>query len=86
MTVKQLIEILSQHEHDAKVIMSKDGEGSSYSPLSDIAPCVYKPETTWSGEIIDFDDLDEKEQERYSASLYLNDGEYLECVCLWPTN
>ena len=52
MTVRQLLELLSKFEHDRVVIIQKDAEGNSYSPLfSAESKVAYQEETTWSGTI-----------------------------------
>lgn len=54
MTVSQLIEQLQKLQQDLQVVISKDGEGNSYSPLSNITVCKYEATTPWYGEVIDF--------------------------------
>jgi len=50
MTVKELIKELEKIENkDRVVVMSKDGEGNSYSPLADFWEGAYEAETTYSG-------------------------------------
>lgn len=51
MTVKKLIELLQKEDPSRTVIMSKDAEGNSYSPLADFWAGKYKPDSTWSGEV-----------------------------------
>lgn len=72
MKVKKLIAILSKLDPEFDVVMSKDGEGNNFSPLSDTGTALYKPDTTWSGEIITTDELEGDEE--------------LNAVVLWPTN
>lgn len=71
MRVKDLREAITGLPDDLLVVMSKDGEGNGFSPLSDWGQGRYLPETTWSGELHDSDDED-------------SDGEL--AVVLWPTN
>ena len=75
MNVKKLKELINELPDDMEVIMSKDGEGNSFSPLSDHGISVYVPETTWSGEVYHLDDLKENGLENEKKSLIL-----------WPTN
>ena len=78
-TVKQLRQVLQQHEAEGRgdmiVILSKDAEGNEFSPIpQDMPDCigVYKPESTWSGEFLsDNEDVGRKKRN---------------AVCLWPTN
>lgn len=52
MTVKELIIALLDCNMDDLVIMSKDAEGNSYSPLADLdSNWAYEPTTTWYGEV-----------------------------------
>jgi hypothetical protein len=64
---------------DTIVIMSKDGEGNSFSPLDTIEHegWVYQADNTWSGEVIDTnsDDYDEDDLEGTVPA-----------VVLWPVN
>jgi hypothetical protein len=51
-TVKDLIAALRDLPPDAQVIMQKDGEGNSYSPLAGVdGDAVYVPQTTWMGDV-----------------------------------
>lgn len=75
MKVKELIELLKTLPEDHEVILSKDGEGNSYSPLSSHGTYMYLPESTWSGEIFSEEDAEESEL------LY---GE--NAVVFWPVN
>lgn len=52
-TVAQLIAFLQRCDPTARVVLSKDAEGNSYSPLNIAATTYYIPETTWRGEIND---------------------------------
>lgn len=76
-TVKELIAALQQCEQNARVVMSKDGEGNSFSPLSEVETGLYVSETTWMGEFISPDDDGDKEVD-------LDAGE--PAVALWPVN
>lgn len=51
MKVIELIEELKTLNPDKIVIISKDSDGSKYSPLLDIWEGIYKKECTWSGKI-----------------------------------
>lgn len=51
MTVAELIGLLSKLEPDRVVVMSSDGEGNSYSPLSDLDERLYVPDSTWCGTV-----------------------------------
>ncbi len=75
MTVKELIEKLQSLPQDNVVIMSKDGEGNEYSPLSDMSVGLYAAETTWRGDYYDPKDIESEERSSYDP-----------VVCLWPVN
>lgn len=74
MKVRELIEQLQQEDPDALVVMSRDSEGNSYSPLSDFWTGVYQADTTWSGEV-GFGELTQELQEHgYNEEDILSDG------------
>lgn len=50
MTVKELKELLNIHDDNRIVIMSKDAEGNSYSPLCHAYEGSYLATSTWAGE------------------------------------
>lgn len=75
-TAGRLRAALADVPDDTPVIMSKDGEGNGYSPLSSVSKdCVYEPLSTWSGEVHDTTD-DE----------YEPDDEDVRVVLLGPVN
>lgn len=87
MNVKELIEILSEFDPDAEVILQKDSEGNGYSPLSGAdhdAVYVADANSTWSGTVYDtrwsaYDaDMDEDEWEKLLKQK--------RCVVLVPVN
>lgn len=49
MKIKDLLKKLAEYDSECEVILSKDAEGNSYSPLEDIEAAQYESETTWSG-------------------------------------
>ena len=72
----QKIELLSKFPDDYTVVMSKDAEGNSYSPLVDVAGGgTYEADTPWSGEWISSEEEPEGDF----------DG-MLKAICLWPAN
>jgi len=72
MKVSELIEKLKCLPPDHIVVMSKDGEGNNFSPLSDYGLYQYTPDSTWSGEITQREDAEQDYQEN--------------AVVLWPIN
>jgi len=84
MKVAELIEQLKKEDPASVVVMAKDSEGNSYSPLSDFWNGVYRAETTWSGEV-GYDKLTpELEKAGYSEEDIIEDGE--SAIILCPTN
>lgn len=50
MKVKEVMEMLSQLDPESEVILQKDAEGNSYSPLYAVdGDAFYVPTTTWYG-------------------------------------
>ena len=86
MTVQELIDALLEYDPTRIVVMSKDGKGNRFSPLSGMGPHVYVPDTTWSGDIY-LESLDDvtigagyTEDDVYHGE----DGQ--PAVVLWPVN
>lgn len=52
-TVRDLYEYLENCDPDMPVIIQKDGEGNSYSPLSGSTTRRYFAVNTWSGYVTD---------------------------------
>lgn len=77
MNVGDLRRMLDGHADDTLVVLSKDAEGNSYSPLAAVdepGTYVYRAVSTWSGEI----------EEATEDALGYPDNE--RAVVLWPTN
>lgn len=91
MKVKELKELLATLDDDMEVIMSKDGEGNSYSPLADYSDQYrYNPDSTWSGELTSEERCaEEREEDGLKGLCEHTDcryGEGIPAVVLWPTN
>ncbi len=84
MTVKELIEELEKLDGERIVVLSKDGEGNGFSPLSDIDCSVYTSETTWCGEVHIEELTPELRKQGYTEDDVREDGQ--KAVVLWPTN
>jgi hypothetical protein len=78
-TVRELIEELSALQPDDLVVLAKDPEGNGYSPFSGADPCVYVPESTWSGYLWD----DEEPEPGWESE---KPAEAVNAVVLWPIN
>lgn len=74
MTVKQLIAKLKKLPQSALVVMSCDGEGNNFSPLSTADESIYRPESGWAGQLVGHGGDYEKERGDRAA------------VVLWPVN
>ena len=84
MNVKELKKALEGVDDNRIVVMSKDGEGNSFSPLSDLDENHnYKADSTWSGEIGFAEMTEELKADGYSEGDLL-DGE--PALILWPVN
>lgn len=75
MRVAKLIEILNTYDPNAIVVMSKDAEGNGYSPFCSDDYGVYISETTWSGDFIPDEDVEEEQWKQGRRA-----------VCLFPVN
>jgi len=75
--VKDLIVELQKHDPEIVVVMSKDGEGNDFSPLSDLSPGFYEAESTWSGEYI---------AEEYMEEYGYSKDDLPRCLVAWPIN
>ncbi len=72
MTTSELIQRLATYPAHMEVIMAKDGEGNSFSPVDDLSTEWYAAVNTWSGSIIAPEDVD--------------DEETVLSLILWPVN
>lgn len=89
MTVDGLIfflEVLKKEDKEIggyPLVMSKDAEGNSFSPLPKDNGIGwndwYTPETTYHGDIT-------SDEEKKSGDGYYIEGESVQVVVLWPTN
>ena len=74
MTIAEFIKELQQYPQEYEVILEKDAEGNSYSPLCGIMDGVYESENTWSGDFKPFDaeyeelDFTKEEWEDYKSN------------------
>lgn len=63
MTVRELIEFLKTKPQEFNVILSKDAEGNGYSPLADLSEEMYEPISTWSGNVVCEEDIQDEDFE-----------------------
>jgi hypothetical protein len=89
-TVRRLIEILSEHDQDAIVVMSKDAEGNSFSPIDrgeyGVSDVWYVPESTYAGEIYDIEDPEDDDSDDCDDYDAPDLSGALRAVVMWPTN
>lgn len=85
MKVKELIKLLQKANPEAIVIIVKDGDGNSFSPLHDvdIKNKTYEADSTWSGEVCFKTLTDDLKKHGYTEE-DVGDGE--DCVVLNPIN
>lgn len=74
MTVKELQRVLDKFHPEDEVILSRDAEGNSFSPLEEISHGEYIPYNSWSGELRHRRDEDDDEIHNEKA------------IFLWPVN
>lgn len=89
MTVKELKAKLANLPDGIPVVMSKDGEGNDFSPLSTVEAGMFRAETTWSGEVrMPAGALTDEARERgYSEEdVGKEEDGFVPAVVLWPTN
>lgn len=65
MKVHMLIEMLKEIDPEREIVMAKDAEGNSYSPLSAMWEGAYRAETTWYGSVGFSELTTELEEEGY---------------------
>ena len=53
MTKKELIRFLADYPDEIEIVLAKDAEGNSVSPLDEAAHQYYYSENKWSGELSD---------------------------------
>lgn len=88
MTVKELRNALEGADDNLIVVMSKDGEGNSFSPLADAdtESNVYVPDSTWSGEIHIKELTPELKKQGFTDEDVYDGDDGQVAVVLWPTN
>lgn len=85
MKVNELISLLEKVENKERiVVMSKDGEGNSFSPISDIAEDAYLAESTWAGERFCEELTPELIKDGFGEGDIHEDA--VPALFLWPTN
>ena len=76
MRVAKLRALLAEAADDLLVVLAKDAEGNSFSPLAEGDLALYVPEATWAGDVPHPDD----------AAGYQDEPGAESAVVLWPVN
>lgn len=84
--MQMLSELLAEHG-DLDIVLSSDGEGNSYSPITQgYTVGWYVPDCTWSGEFHSDDEIEECTEE-YDDEDKEHFREYgVRAMILWPVN
>jgi hypothetical protein len=83
MKVKELIKQLQKENQNRIVVMYKDSEGNSYSPLSGLWTGAYKADSIYSGEV-GIEQLTPRDIKNGYTAADILDG--VPAVILMPTN
>ena len=88
MKVSQLIEELEKLEKDRIIIISKDAEGNSFSPLSSVWKGLYKsdPDREWEGEVSEEVLTKEMREQGFEEEDILQGDDAVSAVILTPVN
>lgn len=78
MTVGELQQLLADFDPTAEVVLATDADGNTFSPLSDASLGYYLEDSSWSGDFVSNEDVDEDED--------INVDGAPPAVALWPTN
>lgn len=83
MKIKYLIESLKRCDPNREVVLAKDVEGNSFSPLYDIETGSYETENTWSVRFGIEELTDELKELGYTEEDVVKG---VPCIVLWPIN
>lgn len=83
MKVHMLVEMLKEIGPEREVVMAKDAEGNSYSPLSSMWEGVYRADTTWYG-MVGFGELTQELKDEGYGEDDIVDG--VPALVLCPVN
>lgn len=86
MKVKDLIKELQSCDPEDEVVMSKDSEGNSYSPLSSIWEGIYVPDSTWHGDVYMRELTEEDKKAGYTNEDLYDGDDGVRATVLSPTN
>ena len=86
MKVKTLIGMLKSEDPEAEIILQRDKEGNSYSPMGGFWTGHYVPETTWYGTAHLSSLTDEDREIGYAEEDLTNDPNKQDAIFLVPIN
>ncbi|MCP4990834.1 MAG: hypothetical protein GY928_33775 [Colwellia sp.] len=86
MNVKELKELLESMNDADLVILSKDSEGNSFSPLDGHSKEVYAPDSSCSGDIYIRELTPELEKQGYGNDDVYHGDDGKNAIVLWPIN
>lgn len=86
MLVSELKKLLEQCSDDDIVVLSRDSEGNSFSPLAGCSQEVYVPESSWYGEIYIRELTPELKQRGFCEDDLYTGENGRNALVLWPTN
>jgi hypothetical protein len=87
MKVKELKRLLKECDNNDEVVIAKDEEGNSFSPLSEIQTnAVYVPSSKYSGEVYLREITGNLEVAGYLEEDLYHGKNGQNAVVLWPTN
>ena len=84
MKVKDLKAALSGFDDEDIVVLAKDGEGNSFSPLADVEASLYSPDNSYRGETSARELTAEMVVRGFGEEDILTGA--TRSVTLWPTN
>ena len=85
MKVKELIELLERQNPEDLIVMSKDAEGNTFVPFSDLSVGSYAPGRTWYGYFgLRADQLTDRRRAAGCSEEDVINGQ--NAICLWPVN
>jgi hypothetical protein len=78
MNVAQLKEALTNLPDDCLVVLAKDAEGNTFSPVEELSEGLYSPIRSWFGDFIQLENVGDEN--------YFQLPEGIPAVVIWPVN
>ena len=86
MTVNELRELLAAEDGDRLVVMSRDSDGTGFSPLTEVECAAYRADGSRSGETGIEALTDALREQGFGEEDVLSGAGVVPAVVLWPTN